>query len=67
MSDRQIKDGVEVLIDTPNVTERVICCDCGLAHDIEYRIVDKTQLGITVWRNNRSTAQRRRYSGITIT
>lgn len=62
--DRQIEDGKEIFIDTPNEIERVICCDCGLAHDVKYRIVNDTLLGITVWRNNYSTGQRRRYKGI---
>ena len=55
-----VKDGVEVVINVSKYSERVTCCDCGLTHDIVYRIVDKNNMGITVWRNNRATGQHRR-------
>lgn len=59
----EIKDGEEVFIKVKVQNERVTCCDCGLTHDMHYRIVDKNTLGITVWRNNRSTGQHRRDNG----
>jgi len=39
--------------------KRIICCDCGLAHDFEYVVID----GAVHYRlrvNNRSTAAARR-------
>lgn len=39
---------------------RLACCDCGLVHDVVFAIEDE-KLGMAVWRNNRATAQRRRY------
>jgi hypothetical protein len=36
------------------------CCDCGLCHDVEFKIKkDKLMMSWTV--NNRATGQRRRY------
>ena len=41
---------------------RVICCDCGLSHDVVYEARPKRKtLIVTVWQNNRSTAAVRRY------
>lgn len=39
---------------------RMACCDCGLAHDIEFRLDANNQLNFRARRNNRSTAQLRR-------
>jgi hypothetical protein len=44
--------------------DRVSCCDCGLAHDVEYIIVadcrGTPQIFARAWRNNRATAALRR-------
>lgn len=37
------------------------CCDCGLVHDMEFRVVDG-KIQIRAVRNNRATAQMRRFS-----
>lgn len=39
--------------------QRICCCDCGLAHNIKFKIV-KGKLFISATRNNRSTAMLRR-------
>lgn len=40
---------------------RIACCDCGLIHDFVYMASkDRRAIYITVARNNRATAQRRR-------
>lgn len=39
---------------------RIICCDCGLSHDFEFRIVDN-EVEFRARRNMRSTAQVRRH------
>lgn len=46
---------------------RMACCDCGLVHELEFRIDDKNQLNFRARRANRSTAQIRRHQGIKIT
>jgi hypothetical protein len=39
-----------------------ICCDCGLAHKHEYILPPKKGfMRIKMWRDNRTTAQMRRY------
>jgi hypothetical protein len=44
---------------------KVACCDCGLVHNVDFRIYEgKVQL--RVFRNNRSTAMVRRHRNITI-
>lgn len=43
-----------------NRRHRIACCDCGLIHDFEFR-VRKRKVEFRVYRNNRATAQRRRY------
>ena len=39
---------------------RIACCDCGLIHDVVW-LYEKGRLGMAARRNNRATAQRRRY------
>lgn len=44
---------------------RSACCDCGLVHSIDFRIVDGPRKGMKsvkfrVYRNNRATAAMRR-------
>ena len=40
--------------------QRIACCDCGLAHDYEFRIVEG-RVQYRIRRNNRATAQIRRH------
>lgn len=42
---------------------RMGCCDCGLVHDVEFRLVDG-RVQLRARRNNRSTAQIRRHGRI---
>jgi hypothetical protein len=44
---------------------RVACCDCGLVHNMDFRI-HKGRVQFRVFRNNRSTAMIRRHRNITI-
>lgn len=39
---------------------RLICCDCGLVHDLEFR-VKSGESQFRIRRNNRSTGQIRRH------
>ena len=38
---------------------KMACCDCGLVHDVEFRVVDG-EVQMRAKRNARSTAARRR-------
>lgn len=47
------------------------CCDCGLVHNVDFRVVDSSGkeikgaiVHLKVRRNSRSTAQVRRHAGI---
>jgi hypothetical protein len=41
---------------------KFVCCDCGLVHDVEFRVTDSyDRVEFRVRRNNRSTAQVRRH------
>lgn len=39
---------------------RMACCDCGLVHELEFRIDDLGRVNFRARRNNRSTAALRR-------
>lgn len=39
---------------------KLACCDCGLVHDVEFRLADDNTLNFRMKRNNRSTAAIRR-------
>lgn len=43
---------------------RLACCDCGLVHDMVFVAKGKGPIGIAAKRNNKATAQRRRYNPI---
>ena len=38
---------------------KLVCCDCGLVHDVVF-VVEDGKLGMASKRNNRATGQRRR-------
>lgn len=46
-------------MDMPGRHYRLICCDCGLSHDFEFRVV-KGKIRFRAYRNERSTAAVRR-------
>jgi len=39
---------------------RMMCCDCGLVHEIDFEVVDAEYVRLRARRNNRSTANARR-------
>jgi hypothetical protein len=53
----QVKDGEWIRIRKRNY--RDACCDCGLVHTLNFRIVDGT-LEMQAFRNERATAAMRR-------
>ena len=40
---------------------KISCCDCGLVHDLEFRLDDNHRLNFRARRNPRSTGQVRRH------
>ena len=55
---REDYDGFEV---EGEGLHRISCCDCGLVHDMAVAIEDNGKIGLAFKRNNRATAQIRRY------
>jgi hypothetical protein len=45
---------------------RLVCCDCGLTHDM-VTVINGDEVGISAVRNNRATAQLRRHRKFTVT
>ena len=41
---------------------RIACCDCGLVHDFVFISQDGKPIEVAAKRNNRSTAQKRRWN-----
>lgn len=44
----------------------IVCCDCALAHDVEFRIAKGRLIYARTWRNKRVTALFRRHRKIKI-
>lgn len=44
----------------PLDTYRFACCDCGLVHQVEFRI-HEGRIQFRMWRHDRSTAQLRKH------
>lgn len=40
---------------------KMACCDCGLVHNLDFRVAEDNRAEFRVSRNNRSTAQMRRH------
>jgi hypothetical protein len=52
-------------VEPVRVGYKMACCDCGLVHDMDFR-VRKGRVQFRVFRNNRSTAMIRRHRSITV-
>lgn len=57
-----VKEGVWYALDNPEVQE---CCDCGLVHRTEFKLVKARIFWRTV-RDDKQTAIQRQLNGITI-
>ena len=44
----------------PNSTMNLACCDCNLVHKLIFKILDNGNIGMTLKRNNRETAKKRK-------
>lgn len=44
---------------------RMMCCDCGLVHELDFEVVDAEYVRFRARRNNRSTANARRSKRLT--
>jgi len=40
---------------------KMACCDCGLVHNLQFRVTDDGRAEFRVQRNNRATGQMRRH------
>jgi len=49
----------------PKAGYRMACCDCGLVHRVEFRVV-KGKVQFRAWRDNRATAGRRHAAHCTL-
>lgn len=47
---------------SPRPGYKLACCDCGLVHDMEFRVDDLGRVNFRARRNNRSTGQMRRHA-----
>ena len=54
------EDGWTEWIGMRDNKHRIVCCDCGLAHDFEFQVVEE-QIELRARRNERSTGQIRRH------
>ena len=52
-------DGEEIVLPKPPGTLQIICCDCGLTHDVEIRTRGFHFFGITFNRNQDVTNEQR--------
>ncbi len=55
------KDGEWII--PPKKNYKIMCCDCGLVHTIDFKIVNRDIL-FRAFRDNRSTGQARRYKEV---
>jgi len=44
---------------------KIMCCDCGLVHRLDFEVVDG-QVQFRAYRDNRSTGQTRRHRNISV-
>jgi len=53
--------------ETPRMTGyKLMCCDCGLVHIINFKVINKKTIQLQAFRDNRSTGQSRRYKKIAL-
>ena len=46
------KEGKEFLLKTDKQLLRFECCNCGLTHDFEFKIINKEKIGIIIKREH---------------
>jgi hypothetical protein len=68
----QVWDGVPYIINPRRMlgrnkySELIHCCDCGLAHETKYQIVDKKFIKVTHWRKDTPTKKLRNKWGVKV-
>lgn len=66
MSAGRYKQAHEGEWEQPNMKSyRMMCCDCGLVHRFEFRIVGR-KIQMRAWRDNERTARARKYQKISL-
>ena len=61
MKYKKLSNGEITTIYPDDEFEESGCCDCGLVHNINYRIKNKKTLEVSNTRNERATGQMRRW------
>lgn len=64
---KQMKSGEPYVFNPQKGMLRIACCDCGLVHDVYYKVSHRQKITRQYWRNERATGQIRRYKGIKLT
>ena len=57
-----IEDGDTIELNKRGETIKFGCCDCGLIHKFSIAIQKNGRVGVMIRRDNRATAQLRRYN-----
>lgn len=63
----QVKEGE--WLDVSRRDEREQCCDCGLVHRVDYRIIEKNgrnKIEYRCWRDDNATKRIRKRAGIRV-
>lgn len=58
---QQLKDGEGVLFDPKGLRHTFVCCDCGLAHDVFFDVMEDDEIAMRFYRAERVTAAIRRH------
>lgn len=58
--DEYIQDGESFTWNPRTTILRLVCCDCALMHELNFKVLPSGELKMTVTRLDRQTAQRRR-------
>ena len=45
---------------------KMMCCDCGLTHKLDFKLVEGRYIELRGWRDNRATANSRRASKVKV-
>jgi len=57
----QLKKGGMITLNPVSENFKFACCDCGLIHTLDFKIIKNMNIEMTVTRDNRATGQYRRW------
>lgn len=52
----QVYEGEPLVIFTGKRMLKLCCCDCGLVHDIDLKVLNNSKVQLKMYRNNRASA-----------